>query len=204
MSLNEKIDICQTACMFAGVNVIESLDEDSAEARLLAKSYEKVVESELSLYRWRFATKLQDLGSPLAAAPEYTRFNTAHQMPPDVMSVDTVLDPEYPVDYERVGDQIHTNDSANDTLILKYRFRADESVWNPYFRLLIIYRLATLLSFSISRKADIAQSMREEADLHWRRAKTEDSQGQTNQKLNVSRLKNTRRGGRVERFWRNR
>ena len=140
MSLNEKIDICQTACMFAGVNVIESLDEDSAEARLLAKSYEKVVESELSLYRWRFATKLHDLGSPLAAAPEYTRFNTAHQMPPDVMSVDTVLDPEYPVDYERVGDQIHTNDSANDTLILKYRFRADESVWNPYFRLLIIYR----------------------------------------------------------------
>jgi hypothetical protein len=125
-------------------------------------------------------------------------------MPTDVLSVDTVLDPEYPVDYERVGDTIHTNDSSNDTLILKYRFRADESLWNPYFRLLIIYRLATLLSFSISRKADIAQSMREEADMHWRRAKTEDSQSQTNQKLNLSRLRNTRRGGRVERFWRNR
>lgn len=188
----------------AGTNVIESLDEDSSEARMLSKVYEKLVESELSLFPWRFATRLADLGSPLAAAPEYTRFNTAHQMPTDAIAVDTVLDPEYPINYERVGREIHSNDTSNDTLVLKYRFRADESVWNPYFRQLIVYRLATLLAWGIARKQDIAADMKSEADMHWRRSKTADSQAQTNQKLGISRLRKGRSGGRLERFWRNR
>jgi hypothetical protein len=122
-------------------------------------------------------------------------------MPSDVLAVDTVFINDTPVNYDRHQDQIHTKDTANDTVILKYRFRADESLWNPYFKLLVIYRLATMLAFSIARKGDIADVMKTLADEHWRRAKTHDAQGQTNQKVNLKRLMRAR-GGRIDKFWR--
>ena len=108
-----------------------------------------------------------------------------------------------PINYDRQKNEIHTYSSTDDDVILQYRFRADEAYWNPYFELLIIYRLATMLSFSIARKDDVAASMKALADEHWRRAKSEDAQAQTNRKVNLSRL-STRRNGRLDKFWRNR
>lgn len=197
-----RIKNANLACLGAGVNKIDSFEQATTEAEFCSEWYELIVKSELSLYKWRFATKTKDLGSPLSAVPD-TRFNTAYQLPDDVESVDTVMVNEVPIDYDRYQDQIHTNDSSGDTVIIKYRYRADESQWNPYFRLLVVYRLATMLAFSIARKEGVANSMKGLADEHWRRAKTEDAQAQTNQKAKLSRLKRAR-GGRVDKFWRNR
>jgi len=203
MAEKQRIENSNLACLGAGVNVITSMQQGSAESIFCDKWYEVIAESELSLYKWRFATKTIDLGSPLAVVPDNAAFNVAHQMPSDVLAVDTVFIDDTPVNYDRHQSQIHTRDTANDTVILKYRFRADESLWNPYFRLLVVYRLATMLSFSIARKDDIAASMKGLADEHWRRAKTEDAQAQTNKKVNLKRLKRAR-GGRIDKFWRDR
>ena len=198
----DRIDNANKACLGAGVNTILSFTQGSVEAIFCDEWYELITEAELSLYKWRFATKTADLGSPLVAIPD-TRFNTAYQIPNDVLSVDTVLVGETPIEYDRYQDQIHTNDTTNDTVIIKYRFRADESYWSPYFQLLIVYRLATMLSFSIARKDDIAASMKGLADEHWRRAKTEDAQAQTNQKVNLRKIVKAR-GGSLDKFWRRR
>jgi len=198
----DRIDNANKACLGAGVNTILSFTQGSVEAIFCDEWYELITEAELSLYKWRFATKTADLGSPLVAIPD-TRFNTAYQIPNDVLSVDTVLVGETPIEYDRYQDQIHTNDTTNDTVIIKYRFRADESYWSPYFQLLIVYRLATMLSFSIARKDDIAASMKGLADEHWRRAKTEDAQAQTNQKVNLRKIVRAR-GGSLDKFWRRR
>ena len=202
MAEADRIANARKACLGAGVNPITSFDENIAEAIFCNEWYEVIVESELSLYKWRFATKTADLGSPLVAVPD-TKFNVAYQLPGGVLSVDTVMVDGDPIEYERYQDQIHTEDTSNDTVIVKYRFRADETYWNPYFTQLIIYRLATMLAFSLARKDDIAASMKSLADEHWRRAKTEDAQAQTNQKVKLSRLKNAR-NGRLDKFWRNR
>jgi len=198
----ERIENSNKACLAAGVNTITSFIQGSAESIFCAEWYEEIVEAELSLYKWRFATKTADLGAVLAAVPD-TKYNTAYQIPNDVMSVDTVLVGETSIAYDRFQDQIHTFDTANDTVIIKYRYRCDETLWNPYFRLLVIYRLATMLSFSIARKDDIAASMKQLADDHWRRAKTEDAQAQTNQKVNLSKIVRAR-GGSLDKFWRRR
>ena len=198
----DRIDNANKACLGAGVNTIISFTQGSVEAIFCDEWYELITEAELSLYKWRFATKTADLGSPLAAIPD-TKFNTAYQIPNDVLSVDTVIVGEKPIEYDRYQDQIHTYDTSADTVIIKYRYRADESYWNPYFQLLVIYRLATMLSFSIARKDDIAASMKGLADEHWRRAKTEDAQAQTNQKVNLRKLVRAR-GGSLDKFWRNR
>ena len=199
----DRINNANKACLGAGVNTIISFTQGTAEAIFCNEWYELITRSELSLYKWRFATKTIDLTTSLLAGEPDTRFNTRYQIPNDVLSVDTVLVGETPIEYDRYQDQIHTNDTGGDTVIIKYRYRADETYWNPYFQLLIIYRLATMLSFSIARKDDVAASMKGLADEHWRRAKTEDAQAQTNQKVNLRKLVNAR-GSSLDKFWRRR
>jgi len=212
MAEADRIDNSNKACLGAGVNTITSFQDGSTEAIFCNEWYELITRSELSLYKWRFATKTFDLSPNILVDPPDTRYNVAYQIPNDVLSVDTVLvndggsassNRSRTIDYDRFQDQIHTMDTINDTIFLKYRFRADESLWNPYFQQLIIYRLATMLSFSIARKEDIAASMKQLADEHWRKSKTEDAQAQTNQKVNLRRLVRNRSGS-LDRFWRNR
>jgi len=208
MAEADRLENSNKACLAAGTNLITSFTQGTAEATFCKEWYELIILSELSIYKWRFATKTFDLSPNILVDPPDTRFNVAYQMPNDVLSVDTILvgedyDRARVIAYDRHGDQIHTNDTQNDTVILKYRYRADESVWNPYFRLLVIYRLATMLSFSIARKEDIAGSMKNLADEHWRKAKTEDAQAQTNQIVNIRKLVRAR-GASLNKFWRNR
>jgi len=202
MAEADRIANSNKACLGAGVNVITSFSQGTTEAIFCNEWYELITRAELSLYKWRFATKTADLGSPLAGIPD-TKHNVAYQMPNDVLSVDTVLVGETPINYDRFQNQIHTTDTGNDTVIIKYRFRADESLWNPYFQLLVVYRLATMLAFSIARKDDVAASMKGLADEHWRKAKTEDAQAQTNQKVNLKKIVRAR-GGSLDKFWRRR
>jgi hypothetical protein len=212
MAEADRIDNSNKACLGAGVNPITSFTQGTAESIFCNEWYELITLSELSLYKWRFATKTFDLTPNLLVDPPDTRFNVAYQIPNDVLSVDTLLVNDGGagttgrsriIEYDRFQDQIHTMDTQDDTVFLKYRFRADESLWNPYFQLLVIYRLATMLSFSIARKEDIAGSMKGLADEHWKKAKTEDAQAQTNQKVNLRRLVRNRSGS-LDRFWRNR
>ena len=203
MAEADRIDNANKACLGAGVNTIISFTQGTTEAIFCDEWYELITEAELSLYKWRFATKTFDLTpNKLVAIPD-TKHNVAYQIPNDVLSIDTVLIADVPIDYDRYQDEIHTTDTGDDTVILKYRFRADESLWNPYFSLLVIYRLATMLSFSVARKDDIAASMKGLADEHWRRAKTEDAQAQTNQKVRLSKIVRAR-GGSLDKFWRRR
>lgn len=203
MATRDKIDLCNKACLAAGVNAITSMLQNSAEARFCNEWYELLVQSELTLYKWRFATKAVDISANFLSEVPETKFNCAYQMPNEVISVDTVMVGGSPIEYDRHGTQVHTQNTQNDTVVIKYRYRADESLWNPYFTLLVVYRLATMLSFSIARKEEVAASMKQLADEHWRRAKTEDAQGQTNRKAKLTRLKRAR-GGSLDKFWRDR
>ena len=201
MAEKDRIAIARKACLLAGVTPITSFSGARAEEIFCAEMYEELVESELSLYKWRFATDAV-LIDPLAASP-VDQFDSAHQLPDAVLYVDTVLEADEPIIYERQGRLILSNGYSETQLVCRYRYRADETSWPPYFRLLIISRLAAALSYSIARRSEVAVSMNEAGDLHWRRAKTADAQGQTNKRLKLTGLKNRRRGG-VDKFWRNR
>ena len=203
MAENERVANCRKACISAGVNTITSFEDGTAESILCTEMYELVVESEITLHRWKFAKQTLNLKLSLLVGVPDTQFNTAYKLPNGVLSVDTVTVNDRPIEYGRYQNEIHTNDSADDDVIVEYRVRADETLWNPYFTLLVVYRMATLLSFSISRKVDIAQVMKELADQHWKLAKTENSQSQSNQRLRLGKLKRAR-GGRIDKFWRDR
>ena len=205
MAEKERLEVARSACVAVGVDTIDSLDEGSAASKLLTEFYELITESELSIHKWRFCTEYFDLAnSQLADAPN-SRYNVAYLLPtdPKVLSVDTVLQADRPINYDRSQNEIHTNDTSGQSLIVQFRFRADETLWNPYFKLLIVYRLATLVAFSVARKADIANTMKDLADEHFARAKAENSQAQSNKKVSLRRIVRNR-GGTFNKFWRDR
>ena len=202
---NEKLSISGLACVSVGVDKITSFSDGTAQAKFLAEAYEPLLSSELSLYKWRFATEYFDLKPNKLASIPLGKHDTEYQLPtaPKVVSVDTVLVSDLPINYERSGQKIMTTGTGDDNVILKYRFRAQETEWYPYFRQLMVYRLATGIAFSVMRNTALAEKMDDIADRHWKRAKTEDAQGQTNQKLRSSGLVRRRNGG-VDKFWRRR
>ena len=201
MAEKDRISIARKACLLAGVNPINSFEGTSTEEIFCNEMYEEIVKSELTLFKWRFATDAAEM-QPLAEIP-VDRWNSAHQLPNEAIYVDTVLESDEPIVYERQGRKILSDGYSETALVVRYRYRADESTWEPYFRLLIIKRLASALAYSLARREEIAISMNTEADSHWRRAKTADSQGQTNKAFKLTGLKNRRRGG-VHKFWRDR
>lgn len=205
MAEKQRLENAQLACLAVGVDEIDSFEEGSAASKVLSKFYEVVTESELSIHKWRCATRAFNLINSELADPPETRYNVAYQLPTDekVMSIDTVLQDDRPINYDRYQDQIHTNDTSGQDVIVQYRFRADETLWNPYLTLLIVYRLATIVSFSVARKADIANAMKKLADEHFARAKAENSQAQSNKKVSLRRIVRGR-GGSIDKFWRNR
>lgn len=197
-SEKDKLDICRLACVTVGVDRVTSFSEDSAQAIYLGESYEPLVQSELSLHPWRFATGYFNLRNSLLADAPLSRYNCAYRYPTTlpVLSVDTVLVQDEPIEFERRGFEIHTNDTADDDVILQYRYRADETEWLPYFRQLIAYRLAAGLAFSVMRNTSLADSMNSFADDHFTRAKTENSKSQTQPKFKLTKLSSARFGRR--------
>jgi hypothetical protein len=202
---NEKLKIAGLACLIVGIPKIQSWSEGTAQAEILSEAYEPLLEAELSLYKWRFATEYFNLKPNLLAEEPLSRYNCAYQLPtnPGVVSVDTVLIDSIPIAYERRGQEIHTRDTALQDVILQYRYRADETKWYPYFRMLMVYRLATLAAFSVARNTTVADSMKELANEQFKMAKTEDSQSQTSKRLDLSKQRRARSGS-VNKFWRDR
>lgn len=194
-----KLKISQEACGWVGVN-LTSLSENTVASRFINMVYEPLLEAEIALYPWRFATAEYDLGPNLLnETPLNTAFDTVYQEPSDLIQLDTVLNGDVPIHYERRGRKIHTR-VGGDNPIAIYRYRANELDWSPTFRQLMVYRLATGVAFSVQRKADVASEMKDLGDEHWSRAKTMDAQSQTNQKMRLNIIKGRRRG--FNKFWR--
>jgi hypothetical protein len=199
----EKLAVAGLACLSVGIDKITAFNDGTAAAKFLSEAYEPILESELSLYKWRFATAMYNLKPNLIAESPLSRWNNAYQLPTGVVAVDTVLINDQPIEYERQGQTILTNDTEADDVILQYRFRANETQWYPYFRQLMVHRLATGLAFSVTRQTSVAEKMNDIANDHFKRAKTMDAQSQSNQKLRSGALKRGR-GGAITKFWRNR
>ena len=61
---------------------------------------------------------------------------------------------------------IYINAGTNDDVVLNYIFRVDAQYWPPAFALWVIYRMASVLALSVTRKADVANSYVTLAEQH--------------------------------------
>lgn len=171
------IDLASNALVLIGDNPISSFTESGTGARAAANLYDDTYASFLSMHPWTFALKEQELSKLSATPDDKTNYDNAFQVPSDHIRTWAILPQS---DYVVVGDLIYSNE---DSLLMRYVYKVDETELPPHAIKAIEYLLAT----------DFAQLVTEsttKADYYQKRFKDAlavamsiDSQGHPQQKI---------------------
>jgi hypothetical protein len=186
-----KFDICSRALTRVGAKPIVSFDEATAEAIVAAREYEPKVQEALSAHPWRFATdqrvlnKLQDVPAG--------RWGFAYQAPSQVLTVHTVTLGDVPIEYDRYGDKIFTNEDGQ--LVIDYTFRAAEATWGTLFTAALTEELAAIFALALARDQGLHDTLYNKAEeVLWPRARLRESQQQTTRRMKSGRYIAVRAG----------
>jgi hypothetical protein len=190
---DSKFDICSQALVLVGANTVNSFDENTTESKVSGQLYESTLENLLTRCRWRFATKQQQL-SKLTTNP-LGRYDSAYQVPSDALQIHTVSLSDSIIEYDRYGNEIYADTSASDILIADYTFQPSEADFPPYFKQALVFELASLFAGAIARNDTLSQLYSNKASIQLTVAKGQDSQQQTNRRVDVNRFRNRRNSG---------
>ena len=188
------IEVAQKAMVLIGLEPLASFTDQTDEALVANTIFEDVVEDCLAQHNWNFATGQKTL-SRLTAVP-VDRWDAAYALPtsPAVVQVQTVTIDDQPQQYDIYERYVYLNADASETVVLNYIFRPETQYWPPAFTMWTIFRLASVLALSVTRKGDVAKSYTDLAEVQFRRAKARDSQQVTTQGLRPSRYHRVRMG----------
>jgi hypothetical protein len=188
------IEVAQKAMVLVGLEPLASFTDQTDEALVANTIFEDVVEDCLSQHNWNFATGQKTL-SRLTATP-VDRWDAAYALPtsPGVVQVQTVTVDDQPQQYDIYERYVYINAEVNDDVVLNYIYRPETQYWPPGFTMWVIFRLASVFALSVTRKADVAKSYTDLAEIQFRRAKARDSQQVTTQGLRPSRYHRVRLG----------
>lgn len=183
---NSDIDIASRGLILIGAEPITSFSSDSTEALVASNLYEDTVRTALCTTRWRFATNQAELNR-LSNAPS-GRFDAAYQLPADNLMVHAATVSDLLIEYTLYGNKLFCNQSAGDTVIVDYTFRAREENFPSYFTLALEFVLASSFAMAIARDEQLAGLLERKSAQLMQQAKTLDSQQQTTRKLTTSRF----------------
>jgi hypothetical protein len=165
MSINinqTKVTICNSALIKLGAATIQSLEDDSREARLCKEQYTKNKHSMLYEYGFNFAKKRKIL-TPLADSPVW-EFEKQFALPSDcIRLLDTdVRDEEIGTTYVVEGNNILAN---IEKIKILYTADVDESWFSAGAVEVLALRLAIDLSYSLANSnTQIRRELKQEYD----------------------------------------
>lgn len=194
-----KIDICARALVMIGAQPITSFTDGSTEALVANNVYEDITKAALTRHKWRFATTQQQI-SLLTNTPT-GRYDYAYQVPtnPEVLQINTITVNDYVIPYARYQDYIYVDGyGSQNTLIMDYVYRVDESYFPPHFVLALEYELASIFAGSVARDSAMIKQFKEMAERQMLIAKNIDSSETTTKVLDTQRFINMRRSTRTD------
>jgi hypothetical protein len=148
-----KVEICNFALMDIGQRSIQSLEEASREANLCKLTYDRCRKEVLRIHPWRFAVTKVLLALKDVEDSEYS---FVYALPSDCLRVLLVVpnsDPDNPVEYEVVGDELRTDEEAAE---LKYiRDVTDPGQFDDSFVDVLAHRIATTIAMPLTGKSDL-------------------------------------------------
>lgn len=145
------LDIINSALNLIGANEISSLDEGSREANVAGVMYDDIYESELAAHPWGFA-KAKVLLAQLTSTP-LNEWEYAYQLPTDLIRL---LNTNSTQDYEILEDKLYSNEN---TVEIEYITRIDESKLPKWFKVSVMYRLASDMCVAITSNRTLAESL---------------------------------------------
>jgi hypothetical protein len=164
------VHVCNLALAKLGAKAIESLTENSKEARLCALFFESVRDDLLRAHPWNFAASRAALAR-LAEAPAFG-FAAAFQLPADCLKV-VGLNGDPRAVFRIEGRRLLTDlDQAR----IVYTARVeDPTLFDPHFVQALAARLAAELCVPIAKSAALAERLWRLAEAACERAAVEDS-----------------------------
>lgn len=138
--MKQKIEIISSALVLLGAQPIASLNEGT-EATVSSLLYDTTLESLLSQFTWRFATKKRRL----ARSTDKPLYGYAYSfvLPADLVAIYNSTTSNYEV----FGKRIYANDTD---ISIEYRFKVEEKDMPPYFIEAFEYALASKFSIPIT------------------------------------------------------
>jgi len=188
---NSDIDIASRGLILIGADPITSFTASTTESTVANAIYEDIVRTTLCSSRWRFATNQAQLN--LLTNVPTGRYDTAHQLPTDMLMLHAVTISDAVIEYNIYGDKVFSDASTQDTLVADYTFRALEQDFPSYFTVALEFSLAASFALAIARDEQLSSILEQKGGALLQQAKTLDSQQQTTRKLVTSRFITERR-----------
>lgn len=172
------VEICNSALIKLGVEVIASLSEESKAARLCKEQYPKLRDKLLQSHYWNFAEKRLELVVVSGSSP--FGFFFRYQLPTDCISAKhlNVKNARFKVESNRI---LHTN--IEGAKLLYIRREEDVSKYSPMFSELLSYDISIDLCMSLTQKRTLRADLKDDRKEFLRDARSADGQEGTNDEL---------------------
>lgn len=182
MATISDISVINAAATRTGSEPITTVEAGGVPVSAIAlNNYENAVRTELALYPWKRATKIEQIDRIDATVhgdpPE--PWTAAYQLPNDLIDIRTVKVGGYPIQYEVHGDKILCFAAESDEVILHYVWRVPEADWPPWFREGMTRRMEAIFLRGIGERYTQADARDHAADESFALARNRDSQSQT-------------------------
>ena len=193
------VSICSNALLMLGAQTINSLEEATDRARMASNLYASTRDSVQRSHPWNCCIKRVAL-SPDVTPPAFD-WSFQFTLPPDYLKTlsvgETGLEDEFRIERGKLL-------SNNDPCLLRYIAKnAQEQTWDPMLVKGMELAMAAAMAYGITKSAALRDSMRQELEMHMKRARSVDGQDDTPETLGDSPLLNARFGwGRGGNIWR--
>lgn len=194
--MSVEVDICSSAMIKLGAEPIQSLTEDTKEARLCRLQYPKIRDAILRSAPWSFALKRVVL-SPVSGSLEFGEQNR-FQLPQDCVKFVKMYDEsDYPstIQYSIEGDFLICNEETVRGWYVTNTVEPEK--YDPNFREAVSHALAADLCYAIIQSNNMQQVLRDGAKFYLDEARSYNSQEITPENFVFDEFVNARRGGRA-------
>lgn len=190
--MSNKLSICKSAVLLAGMEPIESLDDGTIESIQASQRFESLFERLLSETYWTFSLKQAKLNKS-SEEGEFT-FKNKFFLPSDYIRLNRFLsndDFENPREFRIVGNQIYTN---VDKLAVEYVAKVSSDLLPNYLKIYLEYELASELCLALTEDPQKAQLLAGKSMQYLYSAKTFDAMGTQQKSMWNSNYLNIRGG----------
>jgi len=186
-------DIATRAFTLIGGEVVTDFATPNNRETIIANQlYEELVTDEISSYPWTMAKQQEvlsretdtDAGTNI---PDH-EWSAIYRLSPSAIAIRGLYVQGNSINFEIFGDRVYCNAVAADEVVSEHLIRADETVWFPYFRMAMIYKLASDFGGALARDADLVTAFEEKYLYQLRRAKAMDSQSETTDNVKTNKL----------------
>lgn len=182
--------ICNAALLMLGANPIASLSETGDKAKLCAGVWPIKRDEVLRAHPWNCCIK-RDTFTPYAVAPNHD-WPFQYILPGDFVKVLGVGELGAEAEFRIEGQRLLTD--VNPCLLRYVFMNRNPATWDPGLVHVMTLTLCAALAYPITSSTTLRDSMRQEAELAMRRAKSVDGQDDTGEMWGDSRLVASRFG----------